>query len=455
MTEPSALSGRTRSGVTAATGMRTRTEVAGRRRGVRIRAELAAAAWAQRARVGIVRGTRAVRRTVTPTGWLAAVWAVLGVAAGLAWGWDELLVSGLAAGALLVLAVPFLLGRAAYDVDFALERDAIVAGAESAAQVVVRNVGTAVALPGRIELPVGPGLVDLPVPLLRGGAEHRTRVVIPGLRRGIIDVGPATTTRSDPLRLLHRRFHWAEVRTLYVHPRTVDVPSTSLGFVRDLEGRAARTLTSEDISFHAVREYERGDPLRHIHWRSTARTGTLMVRQFEQTRRSVVSIVLDVDAASYAHEAEFEMAVSAVASLAVRARRDGREVEVVIGGAVPEFARATMRSVRSLRTVTPRALLDDLSGVEAAPAVAPLGDVTRMLAERGGATSLVFLATGARQPLAAARSAALHMPDDVSVATLVCDLEAEPGTHALGTMQVVTLGMLDDLRHLLARGVRR
>src|SRR5690606_24062417 len=106
-----------------------------------------------------------------------------------------------------------------------------------------------------------------------------------------------------------------------------------------------------------------------VHWKSTAKTGTLMVRQFEETRRSTISLVLDLDELSYASEVEFEMAVSAVGSLAVRAIRDGRDVQVVVSGEVPEFARASVRSLRHLRVTTPRALLDELADVEAAPSV--------------------------------------------------------------------------------------
>ena len=160
---------------------------------------------------------------------------------------------------------------------------------------------------------------------------------------------------------------------------TIAIPSTSAGFVRDLEGNTTRTITSEDISFHAVREYANGDAQRHIHWKSTAKTGELMVRQFEETRRSTISLVLDLDAASYANEEEFEMAVSVIGSLGVRALRDGRDVRAVVSGEVPEFARATVRSLRQLKVTTPRALLDDLAGVSFGHAVVELAAVSRML----------------------------------------------------------------------------
>ncbi|SEJ65898.1 DUF58 domain-containing protein [Demequina mangrovi] len=441
---------------TAATGTySTRTEVAdvprGRVVGARLRFDRAART------VGDVGSSawRSVRGVVTPAGWAVAGWTVLGLAAGLGWGWEEALVAGVAGLLLLAAAVPFLLGDVSYRVTFELDRDAVVAGEPTAGSVVVVNEGRRAALPGTVELPVGEALVELHVPLLRGGATWADRVVIPARRRGIVDVGPAASTRTDPLHLLRRHRAWDEVQTLYVHPRTVEVPSTSLGWVRDLEGQAVRILTSEDISFHAVREYQRGDAQRHIHWKSTAKTGTLMVRQFEETRRSLLTLVLDADAASYRDEEEFEMAVSALASLGTRAIRDGREVRVVASGEVPEFARASVRALRALRVGAPRALLDDLSGIEASEDAMALATVTRMVAENDQGTSLAVLITGSALGHDRLRTAALRLPADVSVGAVVCAPAQEPRMHALGGIQLVSLGVLDDLRHLLARGAAR
>ncbi|WP_082096023.1 DUF58 domain-containing protein [Demequina flava] len=393
----------------------------------------------------------AVTSVTTPAGWAVIVWTVVGAVLGLVLGWGEFLIGSLVGLLLLLIALPFLLGRESYEVDFRLLHDAVVAGHDAQAEIVVRNQRSRLALPGQVDVPVGAGLIDFHVPMLRRDQEHHEPLLIPGTRRGIVDVGPATTSRSDPLRLVQRSFHWADIQTLYIHPVTIAIPSTSMGFIRDLEGRATRTLSNEDISFHAVREYARGDAQRQIHWKSTAKTGTLMVRQFEETRRSTLSLVLDLNEASYADEAEFEMAVSAVGSLGVRAVRDGRDVQVVVSGEVPEFAKASVRSLAQLNVTTPRRLLDDLSGVESSPSVVALPSLTRMLVEVSQETSLAFLVTGSRAPLADLSSAASAFPVDVAVAAVVCDPETEPGMHAIGRTRVLNLGIVDDLRHLLAR----
>lgn len=443
---------RTRTEHTRTGYTRTHTQVADEPRGRWVALGLWALEVSRRARTWVSRVWETVRSVTTPAGWAVIVWTLAGAAIGLAFGWGEFLVGAAVGLVLLLIAVPFLVGREPYEVDFRLLHDAVVAGQSAEAHIVVRNPSTRIALPGRVDVPVGEGLIDFQVPLLRRGHEHTEPIVIPAARRGIVDVGPATTTRSDPLRLLQRTFHWADVQTLFIHPVTIAVPSTSQGFVRDLEGRSTRTLTNEDISFHAVREYARGDAQRQIHWKSTAKTGTLMVRQFEETRRSTLSIVLDLDSSSYADDAEFEMAVSAAGSLGVRAVRDGRDVQVVVSGEVPEFARASVRSLEQLAVTTPRRLLDDLSGVEQGANVVAMAGLTRMLVEVTTDTSLAFLVTGSHASLTDISAAALAFPADVAVAAVVCDPQSEPGLHAVGHTRLLSLGILDDLRQLLARG---
>jgi uncharacterized protein (DUF58 family) len=415
-------------------------------------AGIALVTGARTARESIARFWEQVTGLVTPAGWMVGIWAVFGLVVGTVWGWAEFLIGGTVAVILLVFAIPFLAGRAPYEVFVTLEHDAVVVGNDAEGVIVARNAQARLALPGRIEVPVGAGVIAFHVPLLRRGSERRENMVIPAKRRGIVDVGPATTTRSDPLRLLQREFRWADVRTLYIHPATIAIPSTSLGLIRDLEGRSTRTVTSEDISFHAVREYTPGDARRHVHWKSTAKTGTLMVRQFEETRRSTISVILDLDEASYGTEAEFEMAVSAVGSLGVRAVRDGRDVQVAVSGEVPEFARTSVRSLRRLKVTSARALLDELSGVEVGSTVIPLPTVTRMVNDTTPNTSLVFMVTGSATTVSQMQSASLAFRPEVAVAAVVCDPESEPSIHAVGPLRVLSLGVLDDLRDLLSRG---
>ena len=101
--------------------------------------------------------------------------------------------------------------------------------------------------------------------------------------------------RGDPLGLVRRTVRWTDVTELFVHPRTVSLESLGAGLLRDLEGETTQDLSMSDLAFHALREYQPGDDRRYIHWRSSAKAGRLLVRQFLDTRRSHLSVVVDTD----------------------------------------------------------------------------------------------------------------------------------------------------------------
>lgn len=410
--------------------------------------------WLRRVREAAVTTRAWVANTLSVAGWMLVATAVIGLGAGIAFGWVEFVVAGCVAAALIALSVPFLFSARAYDVDLALGHDRVVAGTQVAGTLTVTNVGRGIALPGRIDIPVGEGLVDIYIPLLRRGHRHVEQVVVPTHRRGVIDVGPARTVGGDPLGILTREATWADKHTLYVHPVTTALRTTSAGFVRDLEGSASRTVVDADISFHAIRPYVPGDAQRQVHWKSTAKTGTLMVRQYEETRRSRMVIALAVAEAEYADDDEFELAVSAAASIGVRGIRDGRDVDVVMGGEVPEFVRASARTIRELATVSARTLLDDFCAVERGTRASTLGEVTSLAAEIHPDASIAFLVCGSTQTARSLQAAALAFPSNVGVVAVICHPEAEPGYRRLGSMSVVSIGLVDDLRQILARGAQ-
>jgi hypothetical protein len=89
-----------------------------------------------------------------------------------------------------------------------------------------------------------------------------------------------------------------------------------------------------DLAFHTLREYAPGDDRRFIHWRSSARAistgGKFMVRQFQDTRRTQLLIVIDGDRASYRDPEQFELAIRAGASVALRAVQDELDVTLLV-----------------------------------------------------------------------------------------------------------------------------
>jgi hypothetical protein len=394
-----------------------------------------------------------IGETVTAAGVLVSAALVLGLVGGLLFGWVEAWAVAAIALVLLVACVPFILGEHDYRIELALGRDRVVAGTDIGAVLDVRNNGARLALPGVVDVPVGEGLVEAHVPLLRPAGHHREELTIAAHRRGIIDVGPMTITRGDPIGILRRELSWPEVQRIHVHPVTVRIPSTSAGLIRDLEGTPSSVLVDADLSFHAVREYVVGDSQRHVHWKSTAKTGKLMVRQYEESRHARIAIILDLAASSYESDDEFETTVSAAASLALQGVTEGRDVLFVVSNEIPEHARAEVLSISTLPTVTPKALLDATSGVDAADNVMRLESVTKLTVQSYPDLSIAFLMTGSLMPLDRLRMAAISLPAAVEAVAVRSELGEEPTLRSARELAVMTLGALGDLPQMLARGV--
>jgi uncharacterized protein (DUF58 family) len=103
-----------------------------------------------------------------------------------------------------------------------------------------------------------------------------------------------------------------------VYPEVEDVPAWKLGMHGAGAGDSTvRQLYRSAAEFYTMREYVTGDDLRRIHWPSVARTGHLMIRQDEATRRSTAALFLDNRNASLGMPGSpgFERAVSCAATL--------------------------------------------------------------------------------------------------------------------------------------------
>jgi uncharacterized protein (DUF58 family) len=391
--------------------------------------------------------TRTLRRTpaqrarralavVTPLAWLALALAVISLVVGRRGGWVELTVLGATLLVVLLISVGFTLGRAQLAVDVALQPQRVRAGERSAAAVTVGNASGRPMLGVRMELTVGDGVAEFGVPALGAGAVHEEVFVLPTVRRAVIPVGPATSVRSDPLGLLRNVQSWTEPIPLFVHPRTVHLGDVGTGFVRDLEGRATQQVSQADIAFHTLREYEPGDDRRFIHWLTSARVGELMVRQFIDTRRSHVAVVVDGSSRSYADADEFETAVSAAASLGVRVLLDEQQVSMVVAG-------------ERIPTNTGTGMLDALCTVASGPRSPSLGAEVHRLFRFAGGLSMALLVTGSQMSVADLRSATVQFPSDVRVLCLRVDHAATTALQPIGSQLLLTLADLDDLPQLL------
>jgi uncharacterized protein (DUF58 family) len=399
----------------------------------------------------VARAATRLSGVITPLGWVMTGLIPIAFAVGYGFGWAEFVAIAWAGVVLVIVAAIYLIGRTPYRMSLSLPHRRVVVGEAAVGIVHVANPTGPRILGSKLEVPIGPGLVELALPSLRKGAELDQQFAIPTVRRGVVPVGPVRTIRADPIGLVRRELIWTESIDLIVHPRTIAVPSTSTGLIRDLEGTPTRDLTSSDVAFHALREYQSGDERRHIHWKSTAKTGVYMVRQFEQTRRSHLVVALSLAKNDYRSEAEFELAVSAAGSLGVRAIRDGRTVSVVVSSLTPDFAKRRTYAVRPLATHLPARLLDDLAVVDPSESALGIRDVARVVADGVEGISVAFLICGSLSGGAELRAASASFPLDVEVVAVVCDPVAVPGLRKVAGLSVLTIGYLEELRLALAR----
>lgn len=151
--------------------------------------------------------------------------------------------------------------------------------------------------------------------------------------RGQFQIGPMSVRVTDPFGLIElgRAFH--TTAPLTVTPRTVALPGIMLGGAwtgsGDNRPRAFAIGSAEDVT---VREYRRGDDLRRVHWRSSARVGELMVRREEQPWQSRATVFLDNRLVAHRGQgvaSSLEAAVSAAASVAVHLSQRGYAVRLV------------------------------------------------------------------------------------------------------------------------------
>jgi uncharacterized protein (DUF58 family) len=132
--------------------------------------------------------------------------------------------------------------------------------------------------------------------------------------------------RVDPWGLLRRKVGEIDGVAVLVVPRVRPVSLASLPSAMTEFGGSAEMGST---TFAMLREYVIGDELRHVHWKSSAKVGTLMMRQYVDVTRPRLTLVLVVDARAYRDDEEFEETVDLAASLAAVAGSSGLDVELV------------------------------------------------------------------------------------------------------------------------------
>lgn len=198
--------------------------------------------------------------------------------------------------------------------------------------------------------------------------------------RGVYRVGPARATTSDPLRLAELSAPDGPIDRLVVYPTVEELTGFPVIRGRDPAISASRPEHSQrgGEDFYTLREYQRGDDMRRIHWPYTAKTDELMIRQLETPWQSRALVLLDVRPSVYESADAFEMAVLGAASVVTHLVKSGFDADLWAGDPEPIDASRYSAAMERLALVEPNDEID----IEA---------VAGRIRQKGGGGALVLV----------------------------------------------------------------
>ena len=295
------------------------------------------------------------------------------------------------------------------------------------------------------------------------GADGRAALVLHDVPRGRYRLDPGVLVASDPLGLDRVEIAADRASVMTVRPLVPELRTlfTDTGTWGD-GGRRALVRRPSGLEPHGVREYLEGEPLRAVHWPTSARRGELMVRELEDAPRENVAVVLDVDAGSVAGPpgaSSLDEAVRAAAGLVRAHALRSRHVLLVIGAPEPvvlrvrsmgrdwELALDALAAAEPSRETSLSELLAPRGVVGAVPELAVVTGrpervvdalVTRLAAGRSSALVAVDAPTYAGRPPARSSPALLRLAGaGVAIAVV---RRGTPIVEALGALRVRAVG---------------
>lgn len=248
--------------------------------------------------------------------------------AGVGLGYDTLIALGLAFLAAVAIGRLWIIRRPRVTATRVVAPERVRAGRTAKSHLSITNYGRRTTSGGIALEQFGDQQLPIELPALEPGEQAVITTELPTDRRGAFRVGPLDVTRADPFGLVQSGEPDEAVSRLWVHPTIHELYPFPSGIARDLEGPDSGEALEAGITFHTLREYVRGDDLRLVHWRSSARANKLMVRHNVDTNHPRSLIVLDTRATSYTEEG-FEDAVRAAASIVTASLSRGFEFRLL------------------------------------------------------------------------------------------------------------------------------
>jgi uncharacterized protein (DUF58 family) len=210
--------------------------------------------------------------------------------------------------------------------------------------------------------------------LRRNGRRLSVRYVLQRLPRGRYAFEDVRLELADPFGLERATVELPAPGALLVYPRLVRLERLfSETGTHSHDGRRLLLRRHSGFELHGVRQYEQGESLRRVHWRSTARRGQLMVKELEDAPRDEIAVLLDADASALVGES-FDVQVRAAGSILESYARRGRRAVLVVN--------SDTRHVQHVHS----AAADWRRALELLAAAEPNGraSVGRLLAEQDG-----------------------------------------------------------------------
>jgi len=170
--------------------------------------------------------------------------------------------------------------------------------------------------------------------------------------RGRYRFEPVRIRVEDPFGLARAELAVGEDQALVVYPRLVALDRLfSEGGSHAQDGRRLLLRRPTGFELHSVRDYQQGESLRNVHWRSTAHRGALMIKELEDAPRDEVCVLLD------GMPARFDVAVRAAGSILQAHARRARRCVLVVNSAAGEVQSATdwRRTLEVLAAAEPTA----------------------------------------------------------------------------------------------------
>jgi uncharacterized protein (DUF58 family) len=317
---------------------------------------------------------------MTRIGLAALLAGALALTLGLAFDWLAFSLIGIGLLVLVVVGLLVVVRPSPLSIDRAIQPPRVPKGSPAIAVLSFANRGRRTVGVTVANQPFGGTMVRTVIPRVRRGERGMRTYRLPTRRRGIFDVGPVEVTRRDPFELFRTSHKHGQVERIWVYPRIVGLRTLPTGITRHMEGPSSDLSPQGNITFHRLRDYVVGDDLRLVHWRSSARTGKLVVKHNVDTSQPYTVVLLDLRPGRYTDET-FEAAVDIAASAVITNSGNKAPVELrlsdgtVVGGA-------------RLREPTP--LIDHLTGVKPDTSGSLRTELIALRRARGG-TALVVV----------------------------------------------------------------